>query len=114
MFRTSVRLRRPSPSRAGGYWQSSAFGGLLPQVRGMHEEMKVDWCASVGPGPDLRGCRFPGRVLKGWMYVAGLVVCCRAGCMLQGLRRLPANCRGQLVAFRFGVHQAGMLTGAVG
>ena len=34
MLRASVRLRQTSPSRAGGYWQSSAFGGLSHDVTG--------------------------------------------------------------------------------
>ena len=55
MLRAAVRLRRTLPSRAGGYWQSSAVRRTFPRDR------MLDW-RDVGllfPNGRCVGCRFP-------------------------------------------------------
>ena len=52
-------MLRASHSRAGGYWQSSAFGGLMQVGPGPDLPVSADLCITtgglmhVGPGPDL-------------------------------------------------------------
>ena len=104
MLRASVRLRQTSPSRAGGYWQSSACGGLSRCCRwldrrdaGMSFPKRARACHLTGFCRAIVGCAANGRSIRIQSSGRGYRLSSACGGLLRRIRKGATDGRGVVV-----------------